>query len=79
MKTIIKMVLIFTLALFQRLFTLSPAGSLIAQHPELATIDTLVLKDTIPIPLAEADTCLMSDLPPNLYLFTQGGWKWRSR
>ena len=72
MKTIIKMVLIFTLALFSACSPSHQLASLIAQHPELATIDTLVLKDTIPIPLAEADTILDVRSAAEPVFITQG-------
>lgn len=58
MKTTVKILLIITLALFSACSPSHRLAKLIENHPELTTIDTLLLKDTMAIPLAQADTSL---------------------
>jgi len=58
MKTNLKFLLIISIALYSACSPSHRLTSLISNHPELTTTDTLLLKDTIAIPLAKADTTL---------------------
>ena len=72
MKTSCKIVLIMILALTGACSPSHRLANLIAAHPELTTVDNLLVKDTIPIPLAEADTCLTVKSMAEPVFITQG-------
>jgi hypothetical protein len=72
MKTYCKIVLIMIIALTCACSPSHRLAKLIENHPELTTIDTLLLKDTIAVPLAEADTCLDIRSAAEPVFITQG-------
>src|SRR5664279_944225 len=72
MKTHYKIVLLLIIALTGACSPSHRLATLIANHPELTTVDTLLVKDTLTIPLAEADTCLDVNSIAEPVFITQG-------
>jgi len=72
MKSYFKIVLIMIIALTCACSPSRRLANLVANHPELTLPDTLIVKDTIAIPLAEADTCLDVKSAAEPVFITQG-------